>query len=342
MSSDNSSPLPYSPYYSPPSHTNSNSPWSAPSPFGSDDLTLPPINPDADNLGELPSFMSSAEYFALPPNPFLPEASRRAQEIRRQQQAPLASLQQEQHSQPRTQGAFSQYRIGESESPDLFEDDVFADLVDFVGGLSPGSPAPMPPSRTTTRRSSIVDLTSSPPDNTETMVNQKKRKTGESAAGRGRPKKAAKTTVNGGASSSGSRRQSMGDSPVMIDLADVEDEEDYKKKKVADAETKAKEKAAAETKKNQDEATKSVKLSDFQCIICMDNPTDLTITHCGHLFCAECLHQALHAGDKKCCPVCRTPIRVELNNKGKMHKSGVFVLEMKLMTQNRKGKRPMK
>lgn len=34
---------------------------------------------------------------------------------------------------------------------------------------------------------------------------------------------------------------------------------------------------------NQTEATKPVKLVDFQCIICMDNPTDLTVTHCGTL-----------------------------------------------------------
>jgi hypothetical protein len=24
-----------------------------------------------------------------------------------------------------------------------------------------------------------------------------------------------------------------------------------------------------------------VKFTDFQCIICLDSPTDLTVTHCG-------------------------------------------------------------
>lgn len=32
---------------------------------------------------------------------------------------------------------------------------------------------------------------------------------------------------------------------------------------------------------NQEKADKPVKLTDFQCIICLDSPTDLTVTHCG-------------------------------------------------------------
>jgi E3 ubiquitin-protein ligase RNF5 len=35
---------------------------------------------------------------------------------------------------------------------------------------------------------------------------------------------------------------------------------------------------------SQEEATKNyVKLSAFDCAICMDNVTDLTVTHCGKL-----------------------------------------------------------
>ncbi len=44
---------------------------------------------------------------------------------------------------------------------------------------------------------------------------------------------------------------------------------------------KAKQQAEMITKQNQEEATKPVKLAEFQCIICMDNPTDLTVTFCG-------------------------------------------------------------
>jgi len=55
----------------------------------------------------------------------------------------------------------------------------------------------------------------------------------------------------------------------------------------------------------------------FNCVICMDNPTDLTATACGHLFCHTCLMEALIAGENRTgphetkrsqCPVCRKTI----------------------------------
>ncbi|KAF1939258.1 hypothetical protein EJ02DRAFT_352662 [Clathrospora elynae] len=55
----------------------------------------------------------------------------------------------------------------------------------------------------------------------------------------------------------------------------------------------------------------------FNCVICMDNPTDLTATACGHLFCHTCLMEALIAGENRTgpgeakrsqCPVCRKVI----------------------------------
>ncbi|KAF1849221.1 uncharacterized protein K460DRAFT_404456 [Cucurbitaria berberidis CBS 394.84] len=55
----------------------------------------------------------------------------------------------------------------------------------------------------------------------------------------------------------------------------------------------------------------------FTCVICMDNPTDLTATACGHLFCHTCLMEALIAGENRTgpgepkrsqCPVCRKTI----------------------------------
>ncbi|KAK7923231.1 hypothetical protein PG985_007302 [Apiospora marii] len=82
-----------------------------------------------------------------------------------------------------------------------------------------------------------------------------------------------------------------------------------------------------------------VKLSKFQCVICMDDVSNLTVTHCGHLFCSECLHSALHIdSSKKCCPVCRS--KVDIRSTGKNLKS-YYHLELKVMTATRKGKQPI-
>ncbi|TQS36952.1 hypothetical protein Golomagni_02587 [Golovinomyces magnicellulatus] len=115
----------------------------------------------------------------------------------------------------------------------------------------------------------------------------------------------------------------------IVDLSGIETASQWEEKKRKDA-------ADAIKIQNQKEANKPIKLSSFQCIICMDSPTDLTITHCGHMFCSECLHQALHAGDKKCCPVCRTLINVPKAG-ARPGKNGIFSLEMKLLTSNKKG-----
>ncbi|TVY19828.1 E3 ubiquitin-protein ligase complex slx8-rfp subunit slx8 [Lachnellula arida] len=312
-------------YHSP----NSQSPWSQGSQFGGSDgsgydsLTLPPINPDADNdLGELPSFINNGDFFShlRSSDPFLLETQASTSGSHSQEQpepAPPPLTQQARPSRPRA--LFSQYRIAGSESPDPFDrDGDFADLAAFVDGLSPphSPPTQMAPSRTTTRRSSFVDLTSSSPD--AKMVSTRKRKAVEDAGQGRRPREQL------------GHRGSLEDVKV-VDLADVEDESQYR-------ELAAKQQAELIKKQNEDEARKPVKLAEFQCIICMDNPTDLTVTHCGHLFCSECLHQALHAGDKKSCPVCRTPISTASSSKGKQPKNGIFALEMKLMTKNRKGK----
>ncbi|KAI1758795.1 hypothetical protein GGR53DRAFT_204538 [Hypoxylon sp. FL1150] len=84
---------------------------------------------------------------------------------------------------------------------------------------------------------------------------------------------------------------------------------------------------------------KRVKIGAFQCVICMDNCDSLTVTHCGHLFCSECLHSALHIDNmKKTCPVCRTKVDLK-DKKGKNTKS-FYHLELKIMTANKKGKQP--
>lgn len=331
------SPLLYSPQYSPPDQ---HSPWSLASPFDSepsayDSLTLPPINPDGadNNLGDLPSY----DFFAaLPPlgEAFLPSA--RSQE-RDAEQEPHASTS---HTQTQPQ-QHSQLRITGSASPDIFAaEDYIATFNRFLDvGALPHSPTPtprMPPSRPTTQRSSIVDLTAtSSPESKMAPATRKRKATEEPSSNKRAPKKAAriKASESEAESSSPSRRTSLAGVEV-VDLAEVENEAEYR-------ELAGKQQAELIKKQNEEASKRPVRLADFQCIICMDNPTDLTVTHCGHLFCSECLHQALHAGDKKSCPVCRTIINTTLV-KGRMPKNGIFPLEMKLVTATRKGKRAAK
>lgn len=324
---------PYSPSARDRALLRSPSPWSAPSPSGSgyDSLTLPPINPDANYDHDLPSFDNSQYFDALPrlssPSLWMPALS----ELSNSDQEPPPSNQQARRP-PRIA---SQYEIRGSESPDPFDD--------FFDPPSPiRSPAAMP---SRTRSSSVVDLTAtSPPDNN--MVSSKKRKAED--VGEGRATKATKRPTSSRSATS-SRKQSLGDVEV-VDLEDVDSAKEYE-------EFEAKQQAEAIRQQNEEEANKPVKLAEFQCIICMDNPTDLTVTHCGmfylqsirrfiadclgHLFCSECLHSALYAGDKKNCPVCRTAISTGKPGQ-KPPKNGIFVLEMKLMTANKKGKQPVR
>jgi hypothetical protein len=60
----------------------------------------------------------------------------------------------------------------------------------------------------------------------------------------------------------------------VVDLVDIEGDNQY-------ADFQAKTQAEAIKQQQQEEANKPVRLAEFQCIICMDNPTDLTVTHCG-------------------------------------------------------------
>ncbi|KAH8165708.1 hypothetical protein CIB48_g2515 [Xylaria polymorpha] len=83
-----------------------------------------------------------------------------------------------------------------------------------------------------------------------------------------------------------------------------------------------------------------VKIGNFQCVICMDDTTALTVTHCGHLFCSDCLHSSLHIDSmKRTCPVCRA--KVELKDKNRKPAKSYFHLELKVMTATKKGKRPV-
>lgn len=103
---------------------------------------------------------------------------------------------------------------------------------------------------------------------------------------------------------------------------------------------------------------KHIRLSAFQCVICMDDVTDLTVTHCGtstgpclgflpnhvdigHLFCGECLHSSLHIdAHKKICPICRQKIDSKpASGKFGPRARGFYPLELKLTTKKSLGKR---
>lgn len=83
-----------------------------------------------------------------------------------------------------------------------------------------------------------------------------------------------------------------------------------------------------------------IKLAAFQCVICMDDVTNLTVTHCGHLYCAECLHSSIHSGATKGrCPMCRQKLEIKPRENYTTKTKGHWSLELKVMTSTRKGKR---
>jgi DNA-directed RNA polymerase subunit RPC12/RpoP len=87
------------------------------------------------------------------------------------------------------------------------------------------------------------------------------------------------------------------------------------------------------------EEDKRIKLSAFQCVICMDDVTNLTVTHCGHLYCAQCLHSSLHVEvTKGKCPMCRSKIDMKPRETYSTKTKGYWPLELRLMTVTRKGK----
>ncbi|KAK5167793.1 uncharacterized protein LTR77_007492 [Saxophila tyrrhenica] len=82
-----------------------------------------------------------------------------------------------------------------------------------------------------------------------------------------------------------------------------------------------------------------LKMGKRTCIICLDNITNATVTSCGHMFCHECLTQAIRAAEKSSekgvggCPVCRKPVK---RNK---EKQMIPIAFMKRSTFKGKGRR---
>lgn len=105
-----------------------------------------------------------------------------------------------------------------------------------------------------------------------------------------------------------------------------------------------------------------VEFAAFQCAICMDNATNLAVTHCGaspprrprrseaaglltfylgHMFCSECLQSALQTdATRNKCPICRQKIDHKERETYNSRTKGFWHLELKPMTANKKGKQP--
>jgi len=254
-----SSATPYSPdpdsNYSPYSNAAASPPWSAAS-HNSDtnesqnSLTLPPINnPDVDFARA--SFFDSLPRLPSPASFFHAEASSSQQE-----QRPPPSNQQARHRpQP------SQYRL--SESPDPFDE--------FVEYTPPQSPE-----NNRERSSSVVDLTnSSSPRMAPVTRKRKSEAEAASIASLSSPPEPASKKRKRSATPRGlSAKAPKAENPDVVDLVGVEDDSQY-------ADFRAKQQAELIKQQREDEANRPVKLAEFQCIICMDNPTDLIVTHCG-------------------------------------------------------------
>lgn len=63
----------------------------------------------------------------------------------------------------------------------------------------------------------------------------------------------------------------------------------------------------------------------------------------GHMFCAQCLHQAMHTEvTKKVCPMCRQKLdlRPKDGRQPNAKAKTFFQLELKLMPSKRQGKQP--
>ncbi|RCI09195.1 hypothetical protein L249_1464 [Ophiocordyceps polyrhachis-furcata BCC 54312] len=97
--------------------------------------------------------------------------------------------------------------------------------------------------------------------------------------------------------------------------------------------------AAVPEKSKEPENDQIVKMSTFQCSICLDDAKTVTVTHCGHLFCQECLHKSLHLNPSRgLCPVCRAKIDMKPRSAYTSKTKGYWPLELKFVTVDKKGK----
>lgn len=211
------------------------------------------------------------------------------------QQAP--ALQTRSHLHSHSNPPNNSGRVQNPSSPDIYGSDPFAsesdlEFLDLEVSPDPVQPPPPRTSRANQPANSrnrtpaqVVDLIGSSDDDDDVIVamppstraSASKKRRQDAPPKDERPAKAARIL-----SSSTTRRSTpavkkeskQGSSPKVVDLVNIDGNEKYE-------EFKAKQQAKLIKQQQQEEADRPIKLSEFQCIICMDNPTDLTVTHCG-------------------------------------------------------------
>lgn len=264
----------------------SGSPWGAASQPGShfDSLTLPPIDPednydpfeDAQYFDSLPRFPSPEAFSSRPAASRHPAQPTQSQSTQSTNSTQLPPSNQQARSTHRIaplyhfESRFERY----SASPDPFED--FIDVTPPRSFDTKPSRSHNPTSHNATRESSFVDLTESSPG--LTMPPSRKRKAGTSVEGRATKVRLTTSTPRRRATPKISRttpaqKHDISEAEV-VDLVDLDPDTKYEDFKKAEQERMIKQ-------QQQEEANRPVKLAEFQCIVCMDNPTDLTVTHCG-------------------------------------------------------------
>lgn len=223
----------------------SRSPWSLSTHSSAErhSLTLPSVSRD-----DLTEDLSSYDPLPSPLNHF-PQYSSSVHS--QSQLAPTLS--------PQTHRQAENYNVSDSLEPFL----TFIDQ----------SPTRSLRSDMTSRTSSIVDLTESSPVMTASQI--KKRKTsGEASEVPTKRRKESLTPKKHRASSETSSSQLDNNNIEELDLVAIDDDAKY-------ADFRSKQQADLIKQQQEEAANKPVKLAAFQCIICLDNPTDLTVTHCG-------------------------------------------------------------
>ncbi|KAK4541016.1 hypothetical protein LTR36_008385 [Oleoguttula mirabilis] len=165
--------------------------------------------------------------------------------------------------------------------------------------IDPQSEPAMPPTTRRRARGSVVDLTTVPssPQQPAPRAPKSLKRTAQDAE-EGRSTKRVKRSLQ------------------HIDEVDMTEEAPSAEDELRQAQQ---EKAVAVQQAEQ-ENSGPLKIGQRQCIICMENYTNATVTHCGHIYCHECLTQALRAGEKSSdrgvgtCPVCRKPVSRKKGN----------------------------
>ncbi|KAL8801676.1 MAG: hypothetical protein Q9200_006868 [Gallowayella weberi] len=117
-----------------------------------------------------------------------------------------------------------------------------------------------------------------------------------------------------------------------LDLVDVDDDGGLSK-------VLERQQAAAIKEQQGPQGEVPTKLSNLQCIICMEPMTDMTVTHCGHIFCHTCIMEALIAGENQGepgkgtskCPVCRK--KVARPKEKSRDKREVIPIEIKVVSK---------